>query len=266
MAESVSLLDRTISQFQKNEFLYIAGATAGVAGVASAAHQFKKDRQLSFQDRAGNAAMEGARGVLGGTVLAGIAYAGYKNRGPVGIAARNVAQLFQRQAQSALREAELDRTLLSALIPTSATHAAHLKAIGAETMSSSKAALLAYGRNTKLMVGGGAGAGFLIGAAYGHPLVGAAVGAGVGLAGKAGIGASQMWKAAGKIPGLRTAGVVAASALLFTGIQAVAPRSYENETVANPDGMGGYATTSDRLQTIGATGDLVLGLSRGRHG
>lgn len=119
-----------------------------------------------------------------------------------------------------------------------------------------------------LTVGLATGAGAAVGALLGHHLdkndpnhgakVGAVIGGGAGLAGSMFLHASKQWSHLG---GVGKTGIVAAASMAIAGIAAITKSpDYETVDVAPPRDSG----VRDRMNRIGATGDLVFGLHRGR--
>lgn len=229
-----------------------AGAAAVFGGV-SAHRQFRQDRNESAGDRLNRSLMSGFRAAATTAAVAGIGYGLYQSRASLPVT--SMRRFAAGQYKSTLAQAARDKGLLTAA-----------------GMGETRAAIEAYGRNPRLMIGGGAGAGLLIGTMSGHPILGMGIGAGVGAAAKLGLGAASTWKQAGKYPGLRTAGVLAAASLLFMGTQALAPQ-YQGE--ANISDVNGNSevdfapqpqTLKDRVRSLRADGRLVLGLNNRRHG
>jgi hypothetical protein len=144
---------------------------------------------------------------------------------------------------------------------------------------------------SRRLVMGGAGAvfGTAIGAKFGSPGIGALVGAGVGVAGSQMYRSVKAWEAlAGHQAdlhegmGIRIAGAarkstrnaIALGAItLVAGAAGLSMSGTPPETTvgAVPDGMGGYdygdvTSVRDRLDMMGASGDIVFGLNRKKHG
>lgn len=125
-------------------------------------------------------------------------------------------------------------------------------------------------------MGVGAGLGALAGSQISDdPGKGAAIGAGVGAAAGAAVPAvmrgTSAWKSLGKhVPGGQTAALLLASVAVAGGARlATHQPEYSQEDTAVSDNQGGYVPQNgprERALSMGATGDMVLGLHRRRHG
>lgn len=115
-----------------------------------------------------------------------------------------------------------------------------------------------------LMIGAGAGIGALIGSKLDKDdprrgaMKGAVVGGGAGLAISHGIRASRVWNKFGAVG--KGGAIGALSLLAFGATTAVARPKYASVDVAQREDYGMH----DRMNAIGATGDVVLGLHNAR--
>ena len=139
-----------------------------------------------------------------------------------------------------------------------------------------RAALHRWGTFPAFM-GIGAGVGALIGnATSDSPGKGALIGAGAGAALRFGLHAAEGYQKLAKIPLTRTFAVTGLSALAAAAWMArsnpehVDTGYYDDagEAQVSPgrDMVSPGRDMRDRLNTIGATGDMVFGMHRGRHG
>jgi hypothetical protein len=256
---------------QDHPITYGALAASTVTGMGAASHQFRKDSGLEAQDRLEHTGMAGMRGFVGGAAVVGLGASAYHFRDPLRSAGQKAVGFLGKHAKNAYNQSVTDYTLLSALVPKDAAHKLAIESRGASVLTKNQAFTRAALSNSRLLVGGGAAIGAAIGAANGDPVTGAAVGATAGLAARMAYGATDAWKKAGKIPLLRSAGVVGLSTMIFVGTQAMVDGEFAGEAGAIPDGMGGYeygepGGLKSRMSAMNATGDLVLGLNNARHG
>jgi hypothetical protein len=214
------------------------GTSLGLAlsipvGGVTAMKAFRDDRRNpDMNDRASHAAATGVRGMGMAVGVGALAGGLWMSRNALGTAAGKVSGYYGEGF------AQADR-YRRAGVP----------------------AFRAYSGNPRVMMGGGILAGGAVGAAFGHPIMGAAIGAGVGLSTHVGLGIS-------KLPGMAKAGgILALSTLVFAGVKTAAGTEVQSEAYAAPDNMGGYEVSSvkDRMNSMGATGDMVFGLNYGRH-
>jgi hypothetical protein len=123
------------------------------------------------------------------------------------------------------------------------------------------------------------GLGAVIGATVageGHRTEGAAIGAGVGFAARTVIGGTMAYKQWGKVPGGKSLFIAGLSALAFVGSSAFANHDHVTTASYNAGADGGYdaydpgsapdSGVRERAKNIGATGDVVMGSHRARHG
>lgn len=253
-----------IPEFAKRQ-PFLAGGMYAMPAVAAGAglFQYSRDRELYPQmedreriSRSGFVASEAAAGA----VLVGIgAQAAWPYRSEIAAAGKTIgrkagAGIGAVYTSSAARSEALRQTL---------------RASGRSSFASS---VHAYGSNALLMVSGGAALGAAIGAAYDDPKKGAVIGAGTGLAVKVALGTGRLWGKAGRIPGARTAVLAAASTALYMGVRSVMPAEVAGTAYAAPNESGGYdysevpVEIKSRMNRIGATGDIALGLHNQRHG
>jgi hypothetical protein len=241
-------------------FSLAAVATPAVA-VIGGMKQYQVDQdnpELSSEERFERAVFRGSESAASALALGGAATLAYNNReaimGAGSYASKTTGSWVARQATRAFSGAEETRKLL--------------RASGAGAMAS---AIRSYGGNARIMTGAGAVFGGIIGSRYDHPIEGAAIGAGVGLAVKAGLGVNQLWKTVGKVPGGRMGLMLAASTVLYGGVRATMSPQVQSEAYASDDGSGGYdysdrSSVSRRMNRINATGNVALGLHNKRHG
>jgi hypothetical protein len=216
---------------------------------------FRRDQQdepdLSIAERSASAAVGGANAALGAGAVVGGGMLAWHARRSIAGAGTGVAKWMYKDAFT--------------------TSDAIRKGLMARGENKLYAAVHGYGSSGVLMAGTGALLGGAIGARYGHPALGMAIGAGAGMAVKAGLGASRFWKRMEQIPGGRTMATVGLSlALYHVTNMARGPQPDSTVYGVREDSTGGYdysadapaprAGVKDRMRRIGATGDITLGL------
>lgn len=227
---------RNLASFPQRRPLLALGLAAVPLGVYAGVQGFRNDStNPDINDRASHAAVIGARGMVATVGIGLLGMAAWKGRAGLGTAANAVGDCISggfSQVSAAQRAGNpLFRSITG---------------------------------NPRAMGTGGLLAGATIGAAYGHPVIGAAAGLGAGLAAHVGIGVA-------KLPGaVKVGGIAALSTLVFAGVRASASRQVQSESFGVDDGLGGYevspgSSVKDRMNTLGATGDMVFGLNYGRH-
>jgi hypothetical protein len=222
--------------FIRSHPLLTLGLATVPVGVYAGVQGFRSDnRNPDLTDRSARAAVTGVRGVGFGLGVGLLGMAAWKGRSAVassaGAAGNYIAGGFAQVSAA-----------------TKAGNSVFRSVTG----------------NPRVMGTGGLLAGAAVGAAYGHPFIGAAAGFGAGLATHVGIGVSRL-------PGaVKAGGVLALSTLVFAGVRAAGSPEVQSESIGVDDGLGGYdvspsSSVKDRMNMLGATGDMVFGLNYGRH-
>jgi len=219
----------------------VAGTGLGVAG---AAYGYRVGRSESSDP--GYAVMRS-----GGMAVAGVAAGGL-----------TTVAFQQRKA--------LSKTVQALGAGVGAGSGRYIKDIARDVSAQKSWAGKVLGRGSVAIAGGALVGGLVTGYNEDDPGKGALVGAGVGAVAYAANKGKRIWNAASKIPGGRSALILAGGAAIAIGGRAMSPDAEPSmEGVATRDAVGGYetevvTTVRDRMNTINATGDLVFGLHNRR--
>jgi hypothetical protein len=216
----------------------MAGTGLGVAG---AAYGYRKGKSESSDP--GYAFMRS-----GGMAMAGVAAGGLAT-----------AAFQQRKA--------LSKTVQALGAGVAAGSGRYIKDIARDVSAQKSWTGKVLGRGSVAIAGGALVGSLVTGYNEDDPGKGALVGAAVGAAAYAANKGRRVWNAASKIPGGKSALILAGGAAIAIGGRAMAPDEEPSmEGVATRDAGGGYETNTvhDRMNTINATGDLVFGLHNRR--